>query len=371
MRSIERLLTTHTGSLPRPPEFGDAAVADYDRALCGAVGTVVRLQADAGIDLVSDGEMSKPSYATYVTERTSGFGGEGFKMGTSLSDAIDFPDWGRALVTAMGTVPATQACIGEVTRTDIESVHRDIANLKSAADAAGAVGTFLTAASPGVLTQFLENQYYPSHEAYLEALAEAMRPEYLAIHEAGITLQLDCPDLTATGRHVEFAHTDLGAWKRIMGSHIEALNAATADIPPEAMRLHLCWGNYEGPHNHDVPLRDIIEIAFTARPSLISFEAANPRHEHEWRVFEEVKVPDDKVLVPGVIDSTTNYVEHPELVAQRLVRFAKLVGREKVIGGTDCGFATFASFVPVFPTVVYAKLKSLAQGAELASLELW
>ena len=370
MRSTERILTTHTGSLPRPPELKDAAAAGDDSALRDAVGTVVRLQTEAGIDIVNDGEMSKPDYATYLAERASGFGTESVAFRAPLCDAIDHPEWGRALAATMGA-RESRACVAEVTRTDVASVHRDIANLTAAAGAAGAVGTFLTAASPGVITQFLPNRYYPTEQSYLEALVEAMRPEYLAIHEAGITLQLDCPDLTAKGRRSEFEQTDLHAWKGIMASHIEALNAATADIPPEAMRMHLCWGNYEGPHTHDLPLREIIKIIFTARPALLSFEAANPRHEHEWRVFEDVKVPEDKVLIPGAIDSTTNYVEHPELVAQRLVRFAKLVGRERVIAGTDCGFATFANVVPVFPTVAYAKLRSLAQGAELASRELW
>jgi 5-methyltetrahydropteroyltriglutamate--homocysteine methyltransferase len=370
MRSTERLLTTHTGSLPRPPELKDAAVADHNAALRHAVETVVRLQTEAGIDIVNDGEMSKPDYATYLAERASGFGSEPVAFRGALCDAIDHPEWGRALSAKMGG-RESRACIGEVTRTDVESVHLDIENLTAAADAAGAVGTFLTAASPGVITHFLPNRYYPTEEAYLEALIEAMRPEYLAIHEAGITLQLDCPDLTAKGRRSEFEQTDLSAWKGIMARHIEALNAATADIPPEAMRMHLCWGNYDGPHTHDLPLREIIEIILTARPALLSFEAANPRHEHEWRVFEDVKIPEDKVLVPGVIDSTTNYVEHPELVAQRLVRFAKLVGRERVIAGTDCGFATFSNVVTVFPTITYAKLRSLAQGAELASRELW
>jgi 5-methyltetrahydropteroyltriglutamate--homocysteine methyltransferase len=370
MRSTERLLTTHTGSLPRPPELTVGDNADRDRALRDAVATVVRLQTEVGIDLVNDGEVSKPDYATYLTERASGFGTEAVRFRAPLCDALDHPEWGRALAASMGA-RESRACVAEVVRTDVESVHRDIANLTSAADATGAVGTFLTAASPGVITQFLPNQYYATEEAYLEALIEAMRPEYQAIHEAGITLQLDCPDLTAKGRRSELARVSLSDWKRTMASHIEALNEATAGIPPEAMRLHLCWGNIEGPHTHDLPLRDIIEIVLTARPAYLSFEAANPRHEHEWTVFEDVQLPDGKVLIPGVIDSTTNFVEHPELVAQRLLRFASIVGRERVIAGTDCGFATFAKIPIVFPSIVYAKLKSLAEGADLASRQLW
>jgi 5-methyltetrahydropteroyltriglutamate--homocysteine methyltransferase len=369
-RSVDRLLTTHTGSLPRPSSLREATDEGRASALSAAVAEVVRLQVGAGIDLVSDGEMSKPSYATYVSERASGFGGQGRGIATQQSDVADFPDWGGVILAATSAALPPIACIGEVSWTDIESVERDTANLIAAAEDAGAVAGFMTSASPGVITMFLENQHYPSHEAYLEALVDVMKSEYDAIHRSGLTLQIDCPDLAA-GRHVQFPTLSIEEWKRTVELHVEALNAATRDIPADAMRIHLCWGNYEGPHNHDVPLREILEIVFRARPAAISFEAANPRHEHEWQVFEDVRLPEDKVIIPGVIDSTTNYVEHPELVAQRLVRFAELVGRERVIGGTDCGFATFAEFTPVFPSVAYAKLASLAEGAKLASSRLW
>jgi 5-methyltetrahydropteroyltriglutamate--homocysteine methyltransferase len=368
-RSAERLLTTHTGSLPRPAALREAETDGYEEALRGAVDEVVRLQVEAGIDIVSDGEMSKPDYSTYITERATGFGGQGAGLSRQL-DAEEFPEWGAQLAAAVAEAIPTPACIGEVRRTDSDSVERDVANLTSAVADAGAVEGFMTAASPGVITLFLENQHYPSHDAYLESLADVMREEYEAIHRSGLILQIDCPDL-AVGHHVQFPDLELGDWKQVIRGHIEAVNAATRNIPGEAMRIHLCWGNYEGPHNHDVALREILEIVFEARPAAISFEAANPRHEHEWRVFEEVKLPADKVIIPGVIDSTTNYVEHPELVAERLVRFANLVGRERVIGGTDCGFATFADFVPVFPSIAYAKLGSLAEGAQLASRQLW
>jgi 5-methyltetrahydropteroyltriglutamate--homocysteine methyltransferase len=371
MRSTDRLLTTHTGSLPRPPELGQPDSADYSETLSATVHAVVRRQVEAGVDIVSDGEMSKPSYATYIADRADGFGGEAKRSISPPADAIDFPEWASALAAAVGEVaPLRPACNAEVRRRDDAPLRRDIANLKLAAQAAGAHRTFMTAASPGVIALFLENQYYPSRDAYLAALVELMREEYNTIHEAGLVLQLDCPDL-ASSRHLASLNADRDEWKAVIEANVEAVNAATADIPPEAMRLHLCWGNYEGPHTHDVPLREIIDIVLRARPAMLSFEAANPRHGHEWTVFENIELPDGKVLIPGVIDSTTNYVEHPELVAQRLLRFAKLVGREQVIGGTDCGFATFANVVPVFPTVAYAKLAALAEGAARASDKLW
>jgi 5-methyltetrahydropteroyltriglutamate--homocysteine methyltransferase len=370
-RSTDRLLTTHTGSLPRPAEIRETkpGAEDYESTLSSAVRAVVARQVEAGIDLVSDGEMSKPSYATYIATRASGFGGQGW-VPFRGPDAEDFPDWGAAHDTSR--IPPFPACVGELHPSDGADVKRDIENLKSAVSAAGAVEGFLTAASPGVITMFLQNQYYPTHDAYLEALTKVMRLEYEAIYQAGLTVQVDCPDLTfALGRSLTFTDMDASDWTKIAEGHIEALNAATANIPPDAMRMHLCWGNYEGPHNHDTPLRDIIEMVFRARPAAISFEAANPRHEHEWNVFKDIPLPDDKVLIPGVIDSTSNYVEHPEVVAQRLVRFANVVGRERVIGGSDCGFGTLAVFSPVYPSVAYGKLAALAQGAEIASRELW
>jgi 5-methyltetrahydropteroyltriglutamate--homocysteine methyltransferase len=368
--STDRILTTHTGSLPRPPALREAHNGGREPALRDAVEEVVGLQVAAGIDVVSDGEMSKPAYSTYITERAEGFGDGGAGIGAGQLDAMEFPEWGAQLGQAVSEALASPACVSEVKLTDMTPVERDTENLTVAVQHASATEGFMTAASPGVITMFVENQFYPSHQAYLEALTELMRAEYNAIHASGLILQIDCPDL-AVGRHAQFPTMELQEWKGIVRQHVEAVNEATREIPPESMRIHLCWGNYEGPHNHDVPLREILPIVYEARPQAISFEAANPRHEHEWGVFRELPLPDDKVILPGVIDSTTNYIEHPELVAQRIVRFAELVGRERVIAGTDCGFATFADFVTVFPTIAYAKLRSLAEGAGLASDMLW
>jgi 5-methyltetrahydropteroyltriglutamate--homocysteine methyltransferase len=261
------------------------------------------------------------------------------------------------------------ACIGPVRYKDLDAVRADIANLKAAVDGADVEDAFMSAASPGVIAVFLQNQHYDSHEDYVFALSDAMKPEYDEIHKAGIVLQVDCPDLAMTRQMM--MDESLEEFRDRARVNVEALNRATADIPPEDMRLHLCWGNYEGPHHHDVALRDIIDIVFEARPAAISFEAANPRHEHEWNVFEDVKLPEGKVLIPGVLDSTTNYIEHPELIAQRLVRYGRLVGPENVMAGSDCGFATFASFLTVEPGITWAKLRAMAEGAELASKQLY
>ena len=370
LRSTERILTTHTGSLPRPEVLQGSAMASPAERLTAAVAEVVQRQIDAGVDIVNDGEAGKPSYVTYITDRSTGFGGAGGGLRADHSDAVDFPDWAESLRAAVESGFTAPACIAPVHPTDEGSANRDVHNLLKATQAAGATEAFMTAASPGVISMFLENQFYPSHEAYLQALGDLMRYEYEAISGSGLILQVDCPDLAA-GRHAQFPTTSLEEWKKIIREHIAALNDATSNIPPENMRLHLCWGNYEGPHNHDVALREILPLVLSARPAAISFEAANPRHEHEWRVFEDVVLPDDKVIIPGVIDSTTNYVEHPELVAERIVRFARIVGRERVIAGTDCGFATFVDHPVVFPSIAYAKLASLAEGAAIASEQLW
>jgi 5-methyltetrahydropteroyltriglutamate--homocysteine methyltransferase len=378
-RSTERILTTHTGSLPRPPALRDALAAlehgdrpdpqTFAAEVREAVSDVVARQVEAGVDAVNDGEMSKVSYSTYVTERLSGFGGTGSVL--SMQDARDYPEWAAAAgFDRMDAVLTTPACVGDVAYVDRGPLEADIANLRAAADASSPHDVFMTAASPGVVTLFLENRHYPDHESYLQALGAAMKTEYDAIHAAGFALQLDCPDLAA-GRHVQFADVPLKEWRRRIAQHVEVLNEATRDIPPEDMRIHLCWGNYEGPHDRDVPLGDILDIVFAARPAAISFEAANPRHEHEWRIFEDVELPEGKMLIPGVIDSTTNYIEHPELIAERILHFARLVGRENVMAGSDCGFATFAGLVPVDPRVTFAKLRAMADGAELASGELW
>jgi 5-methyltetrahydropteroyltriglutamate--homocysteine methyltransferase len=377
-----RILTTHTGSLPRPEPLVELLKAKegrqpYDRdrleaEIQRAVREVVSRQQQAGVDLVNDGEMSKVGYSTYITDRLTGFEGEAHDGPTQLADVADFPDFARRY---MGTRPLASlrrpACSGPVACRDLSEVRRDLANFKRAlaeASLAEALAdrAFMTAASPGVISVFLPNSYYPTREAYLFALADAMRPEYEAIVEAGLVLQLDCPDL-AMSRHGEFAKLDLAQFRRQIEVNVAALNQAVANIPPERMRIHLCWGNYPGPHHYDVALRDIIDVVFTARPAAISYEAANPRHAHEWKIFRDIKLPEDKTLIPGVLDSTTNFIEHPELVAERLCNLARLVGPERVIGGVDCGFSTFAGPTQVSPDIVWRKLASLAEGARLAT----
>jgi 5-methyltetrahydropteroyltriglutamate--homocysteine methyltransferase len=374
-RSTEHILTTHTGSLPRPPallealqrrDHGETDGAALDGQVRDAVEDVVRRQAQAGVSVVNDGEAGKIGYSTYVKERLDGFGGEGGLAGMP-ADLVEFPDYMQRVLGGLDF--EMPACIGPVSYRDLDAVRVDIANLKAAVATTEVEDAFMTAASPGVISVFLQNQYYPSHEEYIGALADVMKAEYDEIHRAGLVLQLDCPDLAMT-RHMNSGES-LEEFRRRAKLHVASINHATRDIPGEDMRLHLCWGNYEGPHHHDVPLRDIIDIVFEARPAAISFEAANPRHEHEWKVFEDVKLPEGKALIPGVIDSTTNYIEHPELVAQRLVRYARLVGRENVIAGSDCGFATFASLLAVDPAITWAKLGAMADGARLASTELW
>ena len=378
MRSAERILTTHTGSLPRPSGLDEllhaiddgersADAADFRAQVRDAVDGVVARQVAAGIAVVNDGEMGKIGYSTYVKERLDGFGGEDVGFEFPHPDLVDFPEY---MVPVMSRLAFRMpACIGEVSYRGLADAQTDIDNLRGAADAAGASDTFMTAASPGVIAVFLANRHYASHEEYLFALADAMKAEYDLIHGAGLVLQVDCPDL-AMARHT-WGDRTIGEFRERIRHHVEAINHATRDIPPADMRLHLCWGNYNGPHRHDVALREIIDIVLLARPAALSFEAANPRHEHEWALFEDVELPDGKVLIPGVIDSTTNYVEHPELVAQRLVRYAKLVGRENVIAGTDCGFATFAGMIHVDPAITWAKLEAMTEGAALASGELW
>jgi 5-methyltetrahydropteroyltriglutamate--homocysteine methyltransferase len=372
-RSTEQILTTHTGSLPRPVELADAlerrdrgegADPDLGERIRDAVIDVVRRQIQVGVDLVNDGEAGKIGYSTYVKERLDGFGGEGAPH-RPPPEAEDFPEYWESRGDHGA---ATPACVGPLAYRDTEAVRADIANLKDGLEAAGHSDAFMSAASPGVIALFLENQHYASHEEYVFAIADAMKVEYDEIHRAGIVLQLDCPDLAAS-RH-RYGE-DLGEFRRRVALHLDAIAHATRDIPPEAMRLHVCWGNYEGPHHLDVPFADIIDLVLDARPAALSFEAANPRHAHEWTVFEDVDLPDGKVLIPGVLDSTTNYVEHPELVAQRILRYAELVGRENVIAGSDCGFATFATAIQVHPTITWAKLRAMSEGARLASERLW
>ena len=378
-RSTERFLTTHTGSLPRPDALirtmfareegvpvDPAALAGHIRA---AVADVVRRQAAAGIDVVSDGEMSKPSYATYVKDRLTGFGGASHPL--QYQDLVDFPGMARRVFGDPGRARRrTPACNGAIGVRDRAAAPADAENLRAALAGVGVAEAFLTAASPGVISLFFKNEHYPGHEPYLFAIAEAMRHEYAAVARAGFVLQVDCPDL-AMGRHIQFAQLSVEEFRKMARLHVEALNQALADVPPDQARVHLCWGNYEGPHHYDVPLAEILDVVFTARPTGISFEAANPRHAHEWKVFERVKLPAGKVLIPGVIDSTTNFIEHPELVAERIGRYARLVGRDNVIAGTDCGFGTWVGQSAVDPDIVWAKLATLAEGARLATRELF
>ncbi len=329
---------------------------------------VVRKQTDAGVTVVSDGELSKPSYATYIKDRLNGF--DGTSQLLQYRDLVDFPEMAKRVFGDPGrSRRKTPACTGPISLRDPAAAQADVDNLKAALRSVEVEDVFMSAASPGVISLFFRNDHYGSHEAYLFAIADAMRHEYETVTRAGFILQLDCPDL-AMGRHIQFAGLGLEEFRKMARLHLAALDHAVANIPPEQLRMHLCWGNYEGPHHHDVPLADILDLVFAARPQGVSFEAANPRHAHEWRVFERVKVPRDKLIIPGVLDSTTNFIEHPELVAERIGRYARLVGRENVIAGTDCGFGTWVGQAAVDPDIVWAKLASLAEGARLASREL-
>ena len=377
--SSERILTTHTGSLPRPASLTDR----FDGAeVLAAVDETVRRQRAAGIDIVNDGEVSKPSYATYVTERLTGFEGEPAARKWRGRAVEDFPEYYERLRAQHGEGVATPPCSGPVAYTGRAKLEADIANLKAATGfaagaAAGAAASgddvFMSAASPGIIALYMpDNQHYASTEEYIFALAEAMKEEYDAIVAAGLILQLDCPDLPAADDSLDGAPAaDVAEFRRRVAMRLAAVDHATRDIPPDRMRMHLCWGNGEGPHHTDVPLARFIDLVLAARPGAVSFEGANPRHEHEWAVFEDVKLPEGKVIIPGVLDSTTNFIEHPELVAQRLVRYADVVGKASVIAGTDCGFATIAGLHTVDPRITWAKLTAMSEGARLASARLW
>jgi len=380
IRSTDRFLTTHTGSLPRPDDLIRMMYAKeegvpvdrgaLDQRVRGAVAEVVKKQVEAGIDIVNDGEMSKPSYATYVKDRLAGFGGTGNTF--VYQDLADFPNLAKRVFGDPGrSRRKTPACNAPIYVRDAGAAAADVDNLKAAVAASGSdARAFMSAASPGVVSLFFRNDHYPSQESYLFAIADAMRHEYQAVAGAGIVLQIDCPDL-AMGRHIQYAELSLAEFRKRAEMHVEALNHALAGIAPEQLRLHLCWGNYEGPHHCDVALADIVDILFRARPSAISFEAANPRHGHEWALFERIKLPAGKVLIPGVIESKSNFIEHPELIAQRLGRYARLVGRENVIAGSDCGYGTWVGQAAVDPDVVWAKLAAMAEGARIASREFW
>ncbi len=377
LSSTSRILTTHVGSLPRSKAVTDTvfaleqgeAVDGADVTIRSAVDDVVARQVAAGIDIVSDGEMSKISYATYIKDRITGFDGDSER--DPPSDLEEFPGFLERQAKSGGTPSYRRpCCVGDIAVKDIGPVHADIDNFRNAIAHNDPAEGFMNAASPGVLALFQPNKHYRSHEAYLEALADAMAHEYRAIVEAGIVLQLDSPDL-GLGRHMLFKHKSDQEYQDLAALHVRALNHALDGLPKDRIRLHVCWGNYEGPHHHDAAMDMVLPIALEANVGALLFESANPRHAHEWAVFAKSDLPDDLILIPGVIDSTTNFIEHPELVAERICRFADIVGRERVIAGTDCGFSTFAGFGAVDEDIVYAKLRSLSDGAEIASERLW
>jgi 5-methyltetrahydropteroyltriglutamate--homocysteine methyltransferase len=379
VRSIDRFLTTHTGSLPRPDDLVRIMYAKeegqaVDRAeltvqIRDAVARIVAKQKEAGIDIINDGEVSKPSYATYVKDRLSGFGGTGNTF--VYQDLVDFPNLAKRVFGDPGrSRRKTPACNGPITFRDREAVQTDIENLASAVGSKDPPQAFISAASPGVISLFFRNEYYSSQDAYLEAIAAAMRFEYEAIVAAGFDLQIDCPDI-AMGRHIQYADLDLPEFRKRTIKHVEALNHALANVPAERVRVHVCWGNYEGPHHRDVPLADIVDIIFRARPAFISLEAANPRHAHEWALFETIKLPEGKILIPGMIESKSNFIEHPELIANRISNYANLVGRENVIAGSDCGYGTWVGQAAVDPDIVWAKFAALAEGARIATRRFW
>ena len=377
--SSERILTTHVGSLPRPPAVVDCLVrkergeacdrAEFARVMKQGVADIVRRQAEIGIDVVSDGETSKISYSTYIKDRYAGFGGE-HRPKTHL-DLVDHPEFRERMKAFLGPRHEKRMlCTAPVALKDRTLLDQDLANFRAALDAVPRTEGFLNAASPGVVAAFLPNAHYASHETYIEALAGALRIEYEAIAAAGFLLQVDCPDL-AMARHTAFQDLSDAAFVARAEFHVEALNHALARVPEDRIRIHVCWGNYEGPHDHDIELARILPTVLKLKARAISFEAANPRHEHEWTVWRDARVPEDLLLIPGVLDSCSNYVEHPELVAQRIERYAQIVGRERVLAGSDCGFGTFAGYSKVDGGIAFKKLRSLAEGAALASKRLW
>ncbi len=382
--SNRRILTTHVGSLPRPSGLLDMLLArEEERAVdealfetraAEAVDETVAQQLAAGIDVVSDGEMSKPSYTIYIRHRVNGIAmtPEAEKKGREIMvglDQLEHPDFLERM-NNFRRIPFP-GCVGPVSYRDTKPLERDIAHLSAAIKRHKPVEAFMTAPSPGILTRFVIDTYYHDEDAYVAALAEAMKTEYEAIVGAGFLLQIDCPDL-GSARHNQYRDKTDAEFIRIAERNVAALSHATAGIAPDRMRLHICWGNYEGPHTHDIPLAKVIGVCFKARPSAVSFEGANPRHEHEWEDLKAIRIPEDKILIPGVIDSTTNFVEHPRLIAQRICHYADIVGRERVIAGADCGFATFAGRAPLVATsIVWSKFKALAEGAQIATQRLW
>jgi 5-methyltetrahydropteroyltriglutamate--homocysteine methyltransferase len=374
---MSHILTTHVGSLPRGNELVplllardhgkayDAAV--FDRTVGAAVVDAVAKQEASGVSIVSDGELGKVGYSTYVTERLSGFGGNVARK--PALDLAALPELRKKLAAIMGEQEfVRRSCIGPVKLINLQPCLDDIRRFTQAMQERKVQG-FMNAASPGLITAFQPNSFYGSHEAYLADLVAAMQPEYEAIAASGFQLQLDCPDL-AMSRHTGYQDATEEQFLQIAAANVEALNAATAGIAPEKLRMHVCWGNYEGPHDFDIPLERIIDIILRARPATILFEAANPRHEHEWKVWAQAKIPDSKVLAPGLIDTCSNYIEHPELIAQRIERFAAIVGVERVVASTDCGFGTFAGYGKLDPAVTWKKLVALREGADIAASRL-
>jgi 5-methyltetrahydropteroyltriglutamate--homocysteine methyltransferase len=380
LRSQDRILTTHVGSLPRSQAVTDVLFArenngplpsDPDKVIADAVAAIVARQVEVGIDVVSDGEMGKISYATYIKDRLSGFDGDTPRE--PGQDLVEHPRLLEKLAKLGSTAKYRRPrCVSEIRVKDLAPMHEDIANMTAAVDAAKPAEAFINTASPGTIALFQPNEYYKTQDAYLEAVAEGMRVEYEGLTQAGLLIQIDAPDL-AMGRQTMYRDRSENDFVGLAARHIEVLNHALRNVPADRVRMHVCWGNYEGPHTHDVPMEKLLAVVMKAKPQALLFEAANPRHAHEWKVFRDHRhlVPDDKLLVPGVLSTTTNYVEHPELVAERLERFADIVGRERVLAGTDCGFGTFAGFGPVDPDIVWLKLRSLVDGAQLASQRLW
>jgi 5-methyltetrahydropteroyltriglutamate--homocysteine methyltransferase len=388
LRSTERVLTTHTGSLPRPPEVVELMLAAkvearhaaplhhvarhgenaLDTAVRKAIADVAQKQIASGIDVISDGEQGRTDYTVHVLDRLTGYEGPSSPpLGTGEPE---FPELSALLSQFASPFQHRPACNGPVGWKDFAAAEADIARSREVLAASGAVETFMTSPSPGQIARYLKNRHYPSEEAYMFALSEVMAREYRAIVDAGFILQLDCPDL-AMSRHMLYPELSIAEYRKVIAVNVAALNHAVGGIPAERMRMHVCWGSTMGPHHTDVPLRDIVDIVLAARPQAVSFPGANPRHGHEWKVWDEVTLPDDKIIIPGVIDSTSNFVEHPELVADRIVQYANAVGRENVIAGVDCGFGTFAGRVQVDSKIVWMKLQSLAEGAALASRQLW
>ncbi|MCI0634452.1 MAG: cobalamin-independent methionine synthase II family protein [Actinobacteria bacterium] len=373
---FERILTTHTGSLPRPDDLARMVlqrddgqqVGGFEERLRIAIEQIVERQVDAGVDIVSDGEQGKISYVTYIKDRLIGFEGEPSVMpGVRTQD--EHPDYSEKFASQVANtayVRPRPACVGPIRYRGLDETRRDIANLRAAAETVAADQAFMTAPSPALVAGCFENRYYSTEEEYVTAIGDAMGVEYRAICNAGITLQLDCPDIGG-GASI---HSSADQRRRVVARNIEVLNQALGDLPAERMRMHVCWGNYDGPHEQDVELGEIVDLVLTARPAGLSVEASNPRHAHEWEVFEDVRLPDGKYLIPGVVESTNNFVEHPRVVAQRIMRYARLVGPERVVAGSDCGFGTWLGSVRVAPSVVWSKLRAMAEGARIATQEL-